>query len=705
MSKGSNIDLQTFLNTTDITQTKIISDYEGEKIPELTENLLICGDIIDSTVGGGGDSSKMPVNGHVGDISKNHNLYNIYRVLTDDKIRLILGNRDFNKIKCLPLCKMKYIMTVKKQTEQKDKKEKEKEKTDIENFNNGKLDLSLDTYKTYFELIKKNDWIANMNNWLPFWNDTTMEIGDKQGTNYKTWRDAYKVAASKTPFLDRFNKIFGVDGSVGTMSAGNLLYTIPFEVLGVDEVKQNIPEKSNQIVEISAPKDETPDIKTERETKNKKNRKNMDYLAFIVLSVFNAGFNKIDISAKSVKQYSTIATKDNLHATYINGLFYRFYKAIGTEKVNFMGYLTIDNKKLYLFSHGGITSDLIENPNITDLQAQIAKDYEKITNSEKKTTSQQGGAIEVTKEFEQEKIKQALNIYNDNVCKIVQKFMNEFYECMEGIKTNKSDLSEYTYMPSHDMLLLLSLGAPYKPVTTDKRDTKFVMRSPINPGIVEIINSKQGFVCTDAILTQIFGHVPKGFGPTFFTLEKGKNKSYLANIDMSQSFKYSGWAGKTNVTIGFNRNTNIFTLYYVLDFSNDTKISESDKKELTQIFNKDSEGKINNEDNGKYILINITEEPLDKNLIISQTLDNIFENEENLKTELKDKIKSNVILYHGFKSDDKLHIFSLSDSMTSFNKVLVLYKSTMPVPVQSGGYYEKYMKYKTKYIALKNSML
>ena len=41
--------------------------------------------------------------------------------------------------------------------------------------------------------------------------------------------------------------------------------------------------------------------------------------------------------------------------------------------------------------------------------------------------------------------------------------------------------------------------------------------------------------------------------------------------------------------------------------------------------------------------------------------------------------------------------------MTSHNKVLVLYKST--VPVKSGGYYEKYMKYKTKYIALKNSML
>jgi hypothetical protein len=664
----SNIDLTSFFNTLTIAQTKIISDYEGEKIPDLSEeHLLICGDIIDSTVGGGGDSTKIPDDGSVGGISKNYNLYNIHKVLTDDKIRLILGNRDFNKIKCLPLCKMKYTNT---QTIPSDKQ-------DITNFNNGNLNLSIVTYNKYLPLLKKNDWMANMNNWLPFWNDGVMIINTKKGDHYDIWREKYSVTTSKTPFFDRFKKIFGVDGSIGTMSAGNLLYTIPFEVLGVDKI----------------------DVET---------RKNEDYLAFIVLSVFNAGFNKNEKQYKK-KDYKFITSETNLHNTYINGLFYRFYKLIGTKKVNFMGYANLADKfdkfdKLYVFSHGGITSDLIDNPSLEDLQTQIITDYEKITNS-KKAIDQQGGAIDVEKSFTKEHIILSLKQYNENVCNIVKTFMDNFYKCINDLEF--TNLSNTTHMPSRDMLLLLTVGAPYKPVKENNdRDLKFVMRSPINPGIGEIIKNKKGFVCDNAVLTQIFGHIPKGFGPTFFTLQNGDKKSYLANIDMSQSFKYSGWAGKSNVNIIFNRNINQFTLHYVLDFSNKDKIKNSDKTELIQIYTKDTKGTINNEDNGKYILINTTDEPPNKTLIITQRLDNIFENEEKIKIELKDKIGENVILYHGFNDENKLHIFSLSDSMSSHNKVLVLYNSTKnnSTESQAGGYYEKYMKYKTKYLALKNSM-
>jgi len=627
--KQSYIDLISFFNKPGNVQTQIISDYEGEQIPDISDNLLICGDILDSTVGGGGDSSQISVNGSVGGISKNHNLYNIYQVLTKNNIRLLLGNRDLNKLKCLPLCKMKVL--------------KADNKKQIIDFNNGNINLSTETYEKYKTLVKNNDWIGDMNNWLPFWNDTVYD----ESKNKKVWNSIYAVNQSETPFLDRFNKIFGTDGSVGTMSAGNLLYTIPFEVFGVANVTED-------------------------------NKKNTDYLAFIVLSVFNAGFNKSD---KSDKSYRLIEIKDNLHETYINGLLYRFYKAIGTEKINFIGYFNLE-KSLYVFSHGGITSDLIENPKFNDLLEQIKKDYTKITNSEQ--LSQKGGAI---KEFTEKDIIKSLNTHNSDVCLLISQFMEKFYFCME--QSINADLTEYKYMPSPEMLLLMTLSAPYKP---DSKDSRFVMRSPINPGIVNILSN--GFVCSNATLTQIFGHVPKGFGPTFFTLQNGDKKSYIANIDMSQSFKYSGWAGKTNVQIGFNSNTTQFTLYYVLDISNDTKIQKSNKTNLTNINYK--------EDNGKYILINTTD-PTDKKLVISQTLDKIFENEETLKTELKDKIGTNVILYHGFKSDDKLHIFSLSDFITSFNKVLVLYNSA--VPSKTGGYYEKYMKYKTKYIALKNSML
>jgi hypothetical protein len=648
----SVIDLTTFFNTSGITQTQIISDYEGEKILDISDNILICGDIIDSTVGGGGDETQMPVNGSVGGISKNHNLYNIHKVLTNPNIRLILGNRDFNKIKCLPLCKMKYMTTPDKNKKKQEAIKKEKE--NIQQFNNGNINLSKDTYTKYKDIIINNDWIANMNNWLPFWNTSVFE---KSNPNYNTWHDPYVVKDSDTPFLDRFNKIFGVDGSVGTMSAGKLLYTIPFEVFDVSNITED--------------------------------KKNTDYLAFIVLSVFNAGFNKND---KNDKPYQPIKHNVNLHDTYINGLLYRFYTAIVEEKINFMGYYNLDNK-LYVFSHGGITSDLIENPSLNDLQTQIKTDKDKITNNEKASSqsSQKGGAFDVTKSFKSDQIIKSLNEYNKNVCEIVRKFMDDFYKCIDDNKFK--DLSNYTYMPSNDILLLLCLSAPYRPT---KENDMFNMRSPINPGIAKILESKKGFVCEDKQLTQIFGHVPKGFGPTFFTLQNGTktNKSYLANIDMSQSFKYSGWAGKTDVKIGFNRNTKNFTLYYVLDI-NDKKIQKSEKTSIKDIVYKDEKE--------KYILINTTE-PSDKKLIISQNLDDIFTNEEKIKTKLQSDISNNIILYHGYNETNQAHIFTLSDSMTSYNKVLVIYKEPT-TSSQAGGYYEKYMKYKSKYLKLKQSII
>jgi hypothetical protein len=657
--------LTEFFNTRNITHTHIISDYEGEKILDLEsgKNLLICGDILDSTVGGGGDASKISVNGSVGGISKNHNLYNIHQVITNNNIQLILGNRDLNKLKCAVLCKVK----------------------NNNDFNIGNITLNKTDYEKYKPIIKQNGWIADMNNWLPFWNP-------KIDSDFKdNWNKAYDITKSNTPFLDRFYKIFGVDGSEGTMSAGNLLYTIPFEVLGVDGIKKNKPNITSEILEIPQPKSETE--KEPMELKNSKIRENKDYLAFIVLSVFNAGFNK---NSKKIDYTTTIDENTNLTNTYINGLFYKFFNNVG-KNINFIGYLPLD-KELYLFSHGGITADLINKPELEDLKKLIDTHKAKITNTEAET--QVGGAIIVDNEFTSTKIIESIVSYNNSLNELLIKVLNNLCDCNEKIKSGQISVDEYKQIPTNDVLLLLSLSAPYRP--TDKEES-FVMRSPINPGIVELIDKKEkkSFVCSDAKLTQIFGHVPKGFGPSFFTLKKGDKKSYIANIDISQSFKYSGWAGKTDVKIGFNKTEKIFTLYYTLDFSDAKKIQKSDKDidTLKTIFIEGEDKKINTKDNGKYILINC-DDLVEKKLTISQKLEDIFTNEEKIKENLKDKLGSNVILYHG-KTGENIHVFTLTDSNSSFNKVLVLYKE----PSQSGGYYEKYIKYKNKYMKLKNSML
>ncbi len=51
---GKNINMTNKTNK----NVRVISDYEGQQLPEAhnNEHYIICGDIIDSTVGGGGTS-------------------------------------------------------------------------------------------------------------------------------------------------------------------------------------------------------------------------------------------------------------------------------------------------------------------------------------------------------------------------------------------------------------------------------------------------------------------------------------------------------------------------------------------------------------------------------------------------------------------------------------------------------------------------
>ncbi len=658
------INLTDFFNSNK--QTHIISDYEGEQIPEQYQkqkdlNLLICGDILDSTVGVGGDDTQMPVDGSVGKISKVANLYNIYQITENPQIKLILGNRDLIKLKCIALCKIKY----------------KKGSTEINNFNQGNINLSYDTYTEYKNLIKKNEWLANVNNWLPFWNNTTLD--STSGDNYNRWHENYNVSTAETPFLDRFNRIFGRDTAKGTMSADNLLYTIPMEIF-------EIPSQNNQNYLY---KTVVNKLGSEFTTNMKDIAK--DYLAFIVISVFNAGFNNYD---KKNKDYKSFDENENLTDTYINGLFYRFFNEVG-KKINFLGYADLENK-LYLFSHGGITADLINNPDVEELKKIIHTNKDKITNI------QHGGATDTNNSFDKQTIVNALKTCNDALCELVQNYINgdnSFYICIKNIIQNNIDLAKQTYIPPENILLLLSLSALYKP---DNKEL-FVLRSPINPGVVNMLTSPNGgFVCSDAELTQIFGHIPKGFGPTFFTLHNKENdrKSYIINLDMSQSFKYFGNAGKTDVKVGYNQAE--FKLFYTLDFSKLTQIN--DKPSLEQIIYKNENQK--DVDNGKYIVIGKEED--DKIFKINTNIKDMFEKAENIQTSLNGKIpQKNVILYHGFDQKKNVHIFSLSDGITSHNKVLVLYKEneSSGSSGQQGGYYEKYMKYKAKYIALKNRML
>ena len=93
--------------------TLIISDLEGDSILKffndinsfekfinnINNNIIITGDIIDSTTGFG-----LNINNCLD--TKSNNINNLLLISKYNNIHLILGNRDLNKLKCLSLCKL-----------------------------------------------------------------------------------------------------------------------------------------------------------------------------------------------------------------------------------------------------------------------------------------------------------------------------------------------------------------------------------------------------------------------------------------------------------------------------------------------------------------------------------------------------------------------------------------------------------------------
>ncbi len=634
MNASSEHILDNFFNNKKVI---IISDFEGEELKTSgNTNLLICGDILDSTVGGGGDTSQIPISGSVGRFQKIYNIRNILSVVNNNNIKLVLGNRDVNKIKCNILCKI----------------------NNSQDFNNGNITLSIDDYKKSKELILQNGWIANMKNWAPFWNDsiwnkTIIEKDiEKENKNYKLWcNDNNTDQKSEFPFKIRFDRIFGTDGSVGTMSAGNILYTIPMELFGIN--------KMNTIVN---------DL--DKSTKE-------DYFAYIVLVTFNAMFNKQIIK----NTYKEIDSDTNLSKTYLCGLLNRFYNS---NNVIFLGYFNT-NKDIYIFSHGGITADLInnakENKTFIEILKEIIINYkEKLTFTNQENC--QKGGNNITNNFSSTTLKNKLNIINKEFKKLLNICLNESYNLEKKI-------------PSENTLLLLALSAQYNPTKDEKR---FINYSPIIVGVTNL--KKNSFTCDDKTLYQIIGHSPKGYGPTLFTFNNNNKKSYIINIDISQSYKYSGKAGKTTIFLEYFNN--IMKLKYTLDFSEDNvkyyKISSLEPQIISQLEN------------------HSIQSTTDTKFIIDSDLNNLFNKDDvnKILTNKDIKISGNKkegIFYHGYTTainNGKIihtYMFTLSSKDTGREKDLLLYEQVKSIKSHNGGYYEKYLKYKQKYLQLKQLQL
>ena len=181
-----------------------ISDLEGfhpsELIPDFKDiiskdEVIICGDVLDSTMISKPD--------HI--VNKSNNLKTLYDIVTKPNLRLTFGNRDLNKMKVLPLT----ILTTSDKTIP----------ILVNKFNNGTIELDFINAYTELKKIQNLEWVHKMSNWYPFW-------GGKIVENIEYWKNDNEP--SQFGFFEkRFRKIFGDDTTVGTMSAVNLLETIP----------------------------------------------------------------------------------------------------------------------------------------------------------------------------------------------------------------------------------------------------------------------------------------------------------------------------------------------------------------------------------------------------------------------------------------------------------------------------------------------
>lgn len=441
---------------------KLISDPEGFSIYDASKNnnssitnnkILVLGDLLDSTGILDNDISKK---------DKAYNIRNLMKVINNpEQIKVLLGNRDLNKIKCRPLIEVNNTKIWKQNS----------------------LEKIVSALKV--EVGKKKWKIPSLKHWLPWWN-----IENK--TDNKKTPIIKNFVKPDNSCLDRFNKIFGVDPKVGTMSAQNLLETIPIEC-----------KELSLITEI--PEDD--------ETK-----------AAIVLVVF---YLMLDKTETNTDTNNGVATTNNIDLKIIRGLLTKFYNAKNTY---YCAYATL-NDKLCLFSHGGMThkffdkniyKEYINHINHNAIIYTNTEDFKGKSDYFSRLFGKKGGFFkgDIVKNVDSQNIIIKINAFNGYCKHTMKTVLNNGY-----LDKNNDNL------PSVDILFLLLIGVPR--TTTPDWDLNPDQVGPIQPGLAGM--RKNGFVCSDKKLIQFIGHLPNGYSSTLDVYQGQGQEQYVINLDISQS--------------------------------------------------------------------------------------------------------------------------------------------------------------------------
>jgi hypothetical protein len=648
-----------------------ISDLEGlspshvfplySEILQGRNELVICGDILDSTSPGinfgtfenetkYGDEEKESIRRLFS--LKANNIRTIVDIITNDNIKLAFGNRDLNKLKVLPLTRLNLPSVPL-----------------LKQFNSGNLNINIETYKEIQKIQKS--WSCNMSNWYPFWGgDVNIE------PNKSYWKN--DNLPGKGFFYDRFTKIFGADTTVGTMSAQNLKYTIVKE-LGLYEVDGKL---FGQEVE--------------------------DYFAFIVLAVFRSMLLKTTLKydMKQSEIYNFFYNKSNelyigrrikikkwqVHGDINQSMFKGLLYIMFTQDKNNMiitkcGRTMISDKctdtsSTFLFSHGGVTKEVI-----TDA-SQLGGFHKRLDD----------GTL-----FPD--IETPINSFNASMKKVIQDILEKEHEMI---------------IPSDNMLVLLIASA-----TIDCESLKKKLSSSIDCTQSDFLKKKSDILSTMAgikrlrtdeyiffhknNLYNIFGHSPNGFGTSISLYERSRklsrarqivsqsnNKTYLVNLDTSNTFIGT----LLNASIS---NTQLQTSSYVKIHNNDVEIKTDIFIQTDKKFTIPANNIFAGITNDHIIAFNENSKHFTNNSLTEIKIHNtISDNDKDLQM-IKDNEK---IFYHGiitYRLRDYI-VFSYHNSFgPPFPKCLFIMKrDDFKNYFRQQSYKQKYLKYKAKYIELKN---
>ena len=623
----------------------ILPMYDEIKKNYDTQELIICGDILDSTI---------KIKEIIPNILKlkSNNIKTIYDIVTNPNIFLTFGNRDLNKIKVGPLTELCY--------EGKDVSSRKL----VDDFNKGELEkLDILTYTKIIAVFEKK-WCQNMSNWYPFW------LVIKKNIPY--WTDELepkgilkdgKIERPYGFFERRFYKIFGYDPAVGTMGADNLLQTIPLE-LGLYE--ESLP----------------------------------DYNAFVILAVFKSMLQKVSFINHDRKLHNVLYNPvpfPNISQSIFKGLLYTLF----TDDKNNMIITRKDSANTYLFSHGGVNSEIIERNTLEELDLilnnQITEKYRNIITDANQFTGgyYKNTTVDIDKQIQN---------FNSKIKEVLNRIFEEDYKELKKPSSNILFILFATSSSNCESFYSKILNKEEAKVKCkDFGILNSTFRSTM-AGIKELRSKNKIFYhrTNGAILFNIFGHNPNGFGPTVDLFENGTNKTYLINLDNSNTFLstslnrslYDPKLVTSSYILIENNKIRLRTKIFIQKTDEEIKIENNTESLFTDIEFKDGEA-INDKKNN--IIFAYTGDKLADNFDID--IDNIID--DTMDKNLKLFGDNEHIFYHGMQGE-KI-IFNYRRTLSApYPKCLFIIDKNIFIN-RYKNFQKKYLKYKQKYINLKSN--